>query len=103
MIVVANRIYVAKGKEAEFEGRFSNRAHLVDQSPGFIRNEVLRPTKDGDPYVVMTHWRDRESFDAWVHSDSFREAHKNTPPSDMFSRDNLFEMHEVVQSTDARG
>jgi heme-degrading monooxygenase HmoA len=40
---VTNRIPVAKGHEIDFEDRFRKRAHLVDQAPGFIRNEVHRP------------------------------------------------------------
>ena len=43
MIVVTNRIPVAAGWEEKFEDRFKKRVHLVDQSPGFIRNEVHRP------------------------------------------------------------
>ena len=36
MIVVTNRIPVAKGHEIDFEDRFKKRAHLVDRSPGFV-------------------------------------------------------------------
>jgi heme-degrading monooxygenase HmoA len=43
MIVVTNLIPVAEGHEEDFEDRFKKRVHLVDQSPGFIRNEVHRP------------------------------------------------------------
>ena len=43
MIVVTNRIPVTKGHEIDFEDRFRNRVHLVDQAPGFVRNEVHRP------------------------------------------------------------
>ena len=43
MIVVTNRIPVARGYESDFEDRFKRRVHLVDQSPGFLRNEVHRP------------------------------------------------------------
>ena len=43
MIVVTNRIPVSEGHEAEFEDRFVRRLHLVDQSPGFVRNEIHRP------------------------------------------------------------
>jgi heme-degrading monooxygenase HmoA len=42
MIVVTNRIPVAAGHEKEFEDRFRNRAHLLDSSPGFIANRVMR-------------------------------------------------------------
>lgn len=100
MIVVANRIFVTEGHEEAFEDRFRNRTHLVDHQPGFIRNEVLRPLRPELPYVVLTHWKDRDSFEAWIKSPEFRQAHQNLPPTEMFSRDNLFEIHEVVQTTD---
>ena len=43
MVVVTNRIPVARGHEIDFEDRFKRRVHLVDRSPGFVRNEVHRP------------------------------------------------------------
>ena len=55
MIVVSNRLQVAKGHEADFEKRFEGRARLVENMPGFIRLEILRPVKS-DYYIVLTHW-----------------------------------------------
>ena len=110
MIVVTNRMSVAEGYEIDFEDRFKNRAHLVDQSPGFIRNEVHRPRpmkfdhESGkfveDPeqqgyYEVKTWWRSMEDFEAWTKSDSFAEAHKNRPPKEMFRGPGKLEVHEV--------
>ena len=83
MIVVTNRIPVANGHEIDFEDRFRNRVHLVDQSPGFIRNEVHRPrpvrfdheaggfvddTEAEGYYEVKTWWRAMEDFIAWTRS-----------------------------------
>ncbi len=96
MVVVANRIFVAAGHEADFEARFRGRAHLVDRAPGFVRNEVLCPVTEGAPYVVMTHWEDEASFRAWTASAAFREAHGQRAPSDMFAQPNQFEMHTVL-------
>lgn len=115
MIVTTNRIPVAEGYEADFEDRFSKRAHLVDQAPGFIRNEVHRPKPmrfsheaggfvedpEGEGfYEVKTWWKDLASFEAWTRSPSFAEAHKNRPPKDMFRGPNSLEIHEVFLSTD---
>jgi heme-degrading monooxygenase HmoA len=100
MIVVANRISVAKGFEKAFEERFKNRARKVDKMSGFIRNEVLRPVGAGF-YVVLTHWESKESFEAWTESDEFKEAHKSRPPSDMFSGASVFEMHEVIECSES--
>jgi heme-degrading monooxygenase HmoA len=96
MIVVSNRIQVAKGHEGEFENRFEDRAGLVENRPGFIRLEILRPIK-GDYYVVQTCWEDAESFHAWTESREFQEAHKNRPRPEIFAGPNVFEMHEVIQ------
>lgn len=101
MIVVANRIPVAEGHEEEFERRFRDREGLVDQSPGFIRNEVLRPVK-GDFYVVKTYWEDMASFEAWTRSDAFREAHAKHPPKEMFAGPNVLEIHEVLYTTEGK-
>lgn len=95
MVVVTNRIPVAKGHEADFEERFRNRAGLIDQEPGFIRNEILRPIK-GDCYLVKTYWRSQADFEQWTKSESFRKAHSNRPPAEMFAGSNVLEIHEVI-------
>lgn len=114
MIVVTNRIPVAQGHEIDFEDRFRRRVHLVDQSPGFVRNEVHRPrpmrfdheqgwVADPDAqgwYEVKTWWRSFEDFVAWTRSPAFAEAHSNRPPKEMFAGPNVLEIHEVFTSTD---
>ncbi len=116
MFVVTNRIPVSDGFEAEFEERFRKRAHLIDQSPGFIKNLVLRPVRrrfnhqtgeweekeERGYYLVQTYWESEDDFWAWTRSDSFRKAHSNRPPAEMFAGANVLEIHEVIQSTDKR-
>ncbi len=114
MIVVTNRIPVAAGQEAAFEDRFRHRAHLIDRSPGFIKNLVLRPiqrrfnhqtgawetiTEQGY-YLVQTYWESEQAFWDWTKSDAFRAAHSNRPPAEMFAGPNVLEMHEVILSTE---
>lgn len=96
MIVVSNRIPVAKGHEREFEARFEGRAGLVEKMPGFIRLEVLKPIKS-EYYVVLTYWESPEAFQAWTESKEFAEAHKMRPRAEIFAGPNVFEMHEVIQ------
>ena len=101
MITVANRIYVNAEYGEAFEQRFRERAGLVDQMPGFVSNQVLRPVNDGDPYVVFTVWDSRQDFLNWVRSDAFTKGHaqSGTLPKEAFSRANVLEMHEVVQDS----
>ncbi len=116
MIVVTNRIPVSEGFEADFEDRFRKRVHLVDQAPGFVRNEVHRPkpmtmdhatgTWSPNPdeqgyYEIKTWWRGFDDFVAWTKSASFAEAHKSRPPKEMFAGPNKLEVHEVFLSTDS--
>ena len=101
MITVANRIYVAKEYAHAFEQRFRDRAGLVDQMPGFISNQVLRPVNEGDPYVVFTIWNSRQDFLNWVRSEAFLKGHaqSGTLPKEAFVKSNVLEMHEVVQDS----
>ncbi len=114
MFVVTNRIPVAEGFEADFEDRFKKRAHLIDQSPGFVKNLILRPVQrrfnhktgtyeekqEQGYYLVETHWENEQSFWDWTTSDSFRAAHSNRPPAEMFAGPNALEIHEIIQTTE---
>lgn len=99
MIVVTNRIPVAKGQEAAFEARFEGRAGLVEKRPGCRGFQLLRPIQ-ADAYLVMTWWDSAADFEAWTKSDEFREAHRNRPPKELFAGPNVFEMHELIQRVD---
>ena len=96
MFIVANRVPVAAGWEAEFEQRFRNRAGQIDKQPGFIRMQVLKPVSEGAPYIVLTTWENREAFEAWVGGEDFRLAHSHPMPKEAFSGEGGFEQHEVI-------
>jgi heme-degrading monooxygenase HmoA len=116
VFIVTNRIPVACGHEEDFENRFRHRAHLIDQSPGFIRNLILRPVQrrfnhqtgqweekqDQGYYLVQTWWESEQAFWDWTNSESFRAAHSNRPPAEMFAGPNVLEIHEVVLDTMGR-
>ena len=101
MITVANRIYVKAEYGEQFERVFRERARLVDEMPGFVSNQVLRPVNDGEPYIVFTIWQSRADFMNWVRSDAFVKGHaqSGTLPKDAYSQSNVLEMHEVVQDS----
>ena len=101
MITVANRLYVSPEYAEAFEKVFRDRAKLVDQMPGFVSNQVLRPVNDGDPYVVFTIWNSREDFMNWVRSDEFIKGHaqSGTLPKEAYFQPNVLEMHEVLQDS----
>jgi heme-degrading monooxygenase HmoA len=110
VIVVSNRIPVAAGREEEFAERFRNRAHLVEHHPGFVRLEICRPEPiafHGEPmggsryHLVLTYWESKADFLAWVQSADFRTAHAQQTSEGLFAGDSVFELHEIIQSTEA--
>jgi heme oxygenase (mycobilin-producing) len=103
MIVVANRIPVNPEYAEAFEQRFKERAGLVDGMPGFIKFQILRPTADGDPYIVQTYWESHEHFTAWTDSDAFKQGHgqSGTLPKEAFLDRPKLEIHEVMDTAEA--
>jgi heme-degrading monooxygenase HmoA len=79
MVIVMNRIPVARGREQDFEKTFTERDRAVDSMPGFIDLQVLRPT-EGNIYVVLTRWKTREAFQEWTQSEAFVSAHRKQSP-----------------------
>ncbi len=102
MVAVANRIFVNPEYAEAFEERFRNRAHLVDGMPGFISNKVLRPTKSGHPYIVLTFWESRKHFKNWVNSEEFQKGHARSGslPKEAFMDSSQLEIHEVFLDTE---
>ncbi len=93
LIIVMNRIPVAAGREKEFEETFMRRDRAVDQVPGFIDMQVLRPA-EGNTYVVLTRWNSREAFEKWTQSEAFLAAHRKQSPGLSESRP-VLEIYEV--------
>lgn len=95
MIVVQNHIPVNEEFSSDFEQRFVGSGDRMTGTPGFVRNEILRP-KNGDEYIVLTYWEDMESFEKWTQSDHFKKVHSDQPPSGMFSGHNRLTVHEII-------
>lgn len=103
MIVTCNRIPVNPEYAEAFEARFSDRSSLVDGMPGFISFNLLRPTEEGDPYIVMTFWESEAHFKGWTESAAFKEGHARSGqlPSGAFAGHPRLEIFEVIQQSTA--
>jgi heme-degrading monooxygenase HmoA len=74
-VIKINAITVPEGAGDEVARRFAERAGAVDNQEGFEGFELLRPTDDRSTWLVVTRWRDEESFAAWVASPAFAHGH----------------------------
>jgi heme-degrading monooxygenase HmoA len=75
-VVRINAITVPEGSGDELARRFAGRAGAVDQAEGFEGFELLQPSDGRDTWLVITRWRDQESFEAWTSSPAFAHGHR---------------------------
>ncbi|MGV1036663.1 MAG: antibiotic biosynthesis monooxygenase family protein [Candidatus Nanopelagicales bacterium] len=95
-VVKINAIEVPAGAGSELEARFAARLGSVENSPGFIRFELLRPTSGDDRYFVYTQWESEEAYQAWADGPS-RAAHAGNRQRPVATGSSLLEF-DVVSS-----
>lgn len=76
-VIKVNAITVPADGGDELARRFATRAGAVDDQDGFEGFELLRPTDERTTWLVVTRWRDDESFQAWVNSPAFTHGHRS--------------------------
>ncbi|MEV1328728.1 antibiotic biosynthesis monooxygenase family protein [Micromonospora costi] len=94
-VVKINAIDVPPGAGEELEKRFAARAGAVENSPGFLGFELLRPVAGENRYFVYTKWESEEAYQAWAAGPS-RAAHAGQQQRPVASGATLLEF-EVVQ------
>ncbi|HEY8525089.1 MAG TPA: antibiotic biosynthesis monooxygenase [Acidimicrobiales bacterium] len=75
-MIKINAITVPEGSGDELAKRFAARAGAVDGQEGFEGFELLQPTDGRNVYLVVTRWKDEESFQKWVNSPAFAHGHQ---------------------------
>jgi heme-degrading monooxygenase HmoA len=74
--VAINYITCKPEYRERFEHLFKTRARAIDRLPGFRGMYVLRPQREDDAYLVVSHWDSEAHFKAWLQSPEFLEGHK---------------------------
>ena len=80
-VVRINAITVPADSGDELARRFAKRAGAVDNQDGFEGFELLKPTDGRNTWLVVTRWRDEESFEAWRNSAAFGQGHRSASGS----------------------
>ena len=102
MIVVMNRIPVKPEFAQRIEDGFAKSAPRLPEMNGFQGFRLLRPTKDGDPYVVYVAWDTQEDHRAYMDSELFKESHSNMAGlANAFTGPPSLEIYEVAQEVQA--
>jgi heme oxygenase (mycobilin-producing) len=95
-----SRLRVPAERADELVAAFRRRAHLVDDAEGFVDLQVWQSDRDSEELVMVSRWRDRDSFKAYMRSDAHRISHERIDPTldDAIKLERLEHMHtfEVV-------
>ena len=77
MFIAMNRFKVTLGKEGDFEEVWRKRESRLSEVPGFKSFHLLRGPQLEDHTLFASHttWQDKATFDAWTHSDAFKQVH----------------------------
>ena len=75
-VIKINAITVPADSGGELARRFAARAGAVDGQDGFEGFELLKPTDERTTWLVVTRWRDEDSFNAWLNSPPFGHGHR---------------------------
>ena|ERR1700754_4859878 len=81
MYVSMSRLRVAATESDALIEAFRGRAHLVDHAPGFLDLEVWRSDRDPEEVLMVSRWRDRAAFTAYMRSAEHKVSHARIDPA----------------------
>ena len=77
--VAVSRFRIRNEMSEEVADAFRKRPHMVDDTDGFVRLDVISPAEDDAEFWLITYWRDEESFRRWHASHEYRDSHAGIP------------------------
>ena len=75
-----SRLRVAAARSDALVAAFRRRAHLVDSAPGFLGLQVWRSDRDPEELIMVSRWRDRAAFTAYMRCADHRTSHDRIEP-----------------------
>jgi heme-degrading monooxygenase HmoA len=77
--VSVSRLRVEPERVEALVAAFRARANLVDAFPGFLGLEVWRSERTPDEVLMVSHWRSRAEFTAYMKSPAHQVSHDRIP------------------------
>jgi heme oxygenase (mycobilin-producing) len=99
MFVFISHLTVPEPDHEELERHFHNRSRLVDQFPGFLYLQLMKPQAGDATHVFLTAWQDRESFRTYMQSSEHATSHAREPGEIMARTTVRHEAFEVVMDS----
>jgi heme-degrading monooxygenase HmoA len=79
MYISVSRLRVEAARTDELVEAFRRRSHLVDDMDGFVDLEVWRSDRDPEDVWMVSRWRERSCFVAYMRSDEHARSHDRIP------------------------
>jgi heme-degrading monooxygenase HmoA len=93
--VSVSRLRVDHDRSDDLVAAFQRRAGLVEAHAGFVDLQVWRSDRDPAEVLMVSRWRDREAFKAYMKSADHRFSHGRIDPSlkDAIALQRLEQLH----------
>ncbi|WIK64754.1 antibiotic biosynthesis monooxygenase family protein [Gleimia hominis] len=77
-IIVTNELHIPVERAEQVIAGFQANSKGLAEAEGFEGFDLAQPTDpQDDRWLVITHWKDEGSYQAWVDSDHFAKSHKH--------------------------
>ena len=100
MYVSLSRLRVSEERADELVAAFRRRMGAVDRFDGFVDLQVWQSDRDRGELIMVSRWRDRDCFKAYMRSAEHRDSHARIDPGldDAIRLEHLEHLHtyEVV-------
>jgi heme-degrading monooxygenase HmoA len=80
MYISTSNLRVSTDRAAELITAFRHRAHAVEQHDGFVDLEIWQSDRDEGQILMISRWRDRDCFKAYMRSNDHRQSHERIDP-----------------------
>ncbi|MBV9774962.1 MAG: antibiotic biosynthesis monooxygenase [Gemmatimonadetes bacterium] len=99
MFVFISHLTVPESDRAELERHFRERSGLVDDFPGFLYLQLLRPQSGDATHTFLTAWESREAFRSYMKSREHAVSHSREPGEIMGRTGVRHEAYEVLMDS----
>ena len=81
MYVSMSRLRVEEERAPELVDAFRRRARLVEGADGFVDLQVWQSDRDASELLMVSRWRDRPAFTAYMRSEDHKVSHTRIDPA----------------------
>jgi heme-degrading monooxygenase HmoA len=88
MFIATNRITIPTEQHERMIAAFERSAPMLKQFSGFQSMEIW-VSEDKQHLLAVSHWATRDSYEAYIHSETFRQHHGGSSSQEMRPHANI--------------